>query len=70
MKQQDRLERLLSRRSFPARGTGIEMYLKKAIEKDVGGRSPHGERGLKLLPEHYNSVRHRIVPLVGTGIET
>ena len=55
--------------SLPVRGAWIEIVLDEKISGERSGRSPCGERGLKLLFANCNPVNRESLPVRGAWIE-
>ena len=52
--------------SLPARGAWIEIIAAEEEMANEYGRSPHGERGLKLLPRAYQLIDEVVAPRTGS----
>ncbi len=56
----------IAQRSLPTRGAWIEIPLIWEEIHGVGGRSPHGERGLKFSGICLKSADHVVAPHTGS----
>ena len=55
--------------SLPSRGAWIEIVYWTGVVLGFGGRSPHGERGLKYEGQHGDHRLHQSLPSRGAWIE-
>ena len=55
--------------SLPTRGAWIEIRCSEINTAFISCRSPHGERGLKLLSSLFQLISHQSLPTRGAWIE-